>query len=74
MISHLTTGRMIELAAAVLLLGAGIYFYRRRDPTADKKDNYGAPGRGDPVRRRRDHAAPTRSAASTTARARPRPR
>ena len=39
-----STGRMIELAAAVLLLGAGIYFYRRRDPTADKNDNYGAQG------------------------------
>jgi hypothetical protein len=26
----MTTGRMIELAAAVLLLGAGIYFYRAR--------------------------------------------
>jgi hypothetical protein len=28
-IAHLTTGRMIELAVAVLLIGAGIWFYRR---------------------------------------------
>ena len=41
---HLTATRMIELAAAVALLGAGIYYYRRRDPTADKADNYGAQG------------------------------
>ena len=40
----MTTGRMIEFAAAALILGAGIYFYRRPDPTADKKDNYGAQG------------------------------
>ena len=44
MIRHMTTGRMIELVVAILLLGAGIYFYRRRDPTADKADNYGAQG------------------------------
>jgi hypothetical protein len=44
MIRHMTTGRMIELVVAVLLLGAGVYFYRRRDPTADKADNYGAQG------------------------------
>jgi hypothetical protein len=35
-----TTGRMIELAAALLLLGAGIFFYRRRDPA----DRYGSQG------------------------------
>ena len=40
----MTIGRMIELAAAVLILAAGIYFYRRRDPTADQADNYGAQG------------------------------
>jgi len=31
---------MIELAAAVVILGAGIYFYRRRD----KADSYGSQG------------------------------
>ena len=36
----MTTGRMIELAAAVVILGAGIYFYRRRD----KADSYGSQG------------------------------
>ena len=41
---NLTTGRIVELAAAVVLLGGAIYFYRRPDPTADKKDNYGAQG------------------------------
>ena len=40
MIGHMTTGRMIELAAAVLLLGGGIWFYRRRD----KADSYGPQG------------------------------
>ena len=40
MISHMTTGRMIELAIAVLLLGAGVFFYRRRD----KSDSYGPQG------------------------------
>ena len=39
MIRHMTTGRMIELVLGVLILGAGIYFYRRRDPTADKADH-----------------------------------
>ena len=40
MIGHMTTGRMIELAAAVLLLVAGVVFYRRRD----KSDSYGPQG------------------------------
>ena len=40
MIRHFTTGRMIELVAALLILGAGIWFYRRRD----KSDNYGSQG------------------------------
>jgi hypothetical protein len=31
---------MIELAAAVVILGAGVYFYRRRD----KADSYGSQG------------------------------
>ncbi len=33
-------GRMIELGAAVLILAASIYFYRRRD----KADSYGSQG------------------------------
>jgi hypothetical protein len=36
----LTSGRMIELAAAVLIFAAGVYFYRRRD----KSDSYGSQG------------------------------
>ena len=36
----MTTGRMIELAVAVLLLVAGVYFYRRRA----KGDSYGSQG------------------------------
>jgi hypothetical protein len=36
----MTLGRMIELAAAVLILGGGVYFYRRRD----KADSYGSQG------------------------------
>lgn len=36
----MTTGRMIELAAAVAILGAGLYFYVRRD----KSDSYGPQG------------------------------
>ena len=40
MIRHFTTGRMIELVAALLILGAGIWFYRRRD----KSDSYGPQG------------------------------
>jgi hypothetical protein len=37
---HLTTGRLVELVAAVLILAAGVYFYRRRD----KSDSYGSQG------------------------------
>ena len=37
-----TTGRMAELAVAILLLVAGIYFYRRRDPAADSYGSQGA--------------------------------
>jgi hypothetical protein len=37
---HLTPGRMAELAVAVVLLAAGVYFYRRRD----KADSYGSQG------------------------------
>ena len=36
----MTTARMIELAAGIALLAAGIYFYRR----ADKSDSYGPQG------------------------------
>ena len=36
----MTTGRAIELAAAVVLLVAGVYFYRRRDTS----DSYGSQG------------------------------
>jgi len=38
----MTTGRMIEFAAAALIFGAGIYFYRR--PKTDKSDTYGSQG------------------------------
>jgi hypothetical protein len=37
----LSPARMIELAAAVLILGAGIFFYRRRD-SADRQSGQGA--------------------------------
>jgi hypothetical protein len=37
---HLSTGRLIELVLALLLLGAGVFFYRRRD----KADSYGSQG------------------------------
>jgi hypothetical protein len=33
---------MIELVAAVLILGAAIYFYRRRDPASESYGNQGA--------------------------------
>lgn len=36
----MTTVRMIELAVAVLLLAAGLYFYRKRA----KSDSYGSQG------------------------------
>jgi hypothetical protein len=37
----MTTGRMIELVAAVVILGAGVYFYRSRK-SAD--EGYGSQG------------------------------
>jgi hypothetical protein len=40
MIRHMTTGRMIELVLGLLILCAGVYFYRRRD----KSDSYGSQG------------------------------
>ena len=39
-VPYLSTGRMVELAAAVLILAAGVYFYRRRDTS----DSYGSQG------------------------------
>ena len=36
----MTTPRLIELVAAVVLLVAGVYFYRKRD----KSDSYGSQG------------------------------
>jgi len=36
----MTTGRMIELAAAVVLLAVGVVLYRRRDAS----DSYGSQG------------------------------
>ena len=44
MIGHLSTGRMVELAVAVLLHVAGVYFYRRPRDKADKSDSYGSQG------------------------------
>lgn len=38
----MSNGRMIELVAAVLILGAGIFFYRRRDPAGEGYGNQGA--------------------------------
>ena len=40
----MTTGRTIELIAAVLILGAGIWLYRRPRGNADKADGYGSQG------------------------------
>ena len=40
----MTTPRLIELLAAVVLLVAGIYFYRRPRDKSDKGDNYGSQG------------------------------
>ena len=40
----MTTPRLIELLAAVVLLVAGIYFYRRPRDKADKSDSYGSQG------------------------------
>ena len=41
---HLTPGRMAELAVAVVLLAAGIYFYRRPKGADSKADSYGSQG------------------------------
>jgi len=38
----LSTGRMIELAVAVALLVAGLWFYRRRDPSDGSYGGQGA--------------------------------
>jgi hypothetical protein len=38
----MTTGRMIELAVAVVLLAAGIYFYRRKPADGNNYGNQGA--------------------------------
>jgi hypothetical protein len=35
-----TTARLLELALAVLIIGAAVFFYRRRD----KSDSYGSQG------------------------------
>lgn len=40
----MTTGRMIELAAAVVLLGAAVYFYRRKPTPDDSGSSYGSQG------------------------------
>lgn len=42
MAAAMTTGRMIELAAAVLLLLAGIIVYRRRPADGNSYGNQGA--------------------------------
>jgi hypothetical protein len=39
----MTTIRMIELAAAIIILGAGIWLYRRPRPKGDR-DGYGSQG------------------------------
>ena len=40
----MTTGRMIELAAALLLLAAGVWLYRRKPAPGDGGDSYGSQG------------------------------
>ena len=40
----MTTERMIELAAAVVILGGGIFLYRRRGATTQGSDGYGSQG------------------------------
>jgi hypothetical protein len=37
----ISNGRLVELVCAALILGAGIFFYRRRDPQGG---NYGSQG------------------------------
>ena len=45
MISHMTTGRMIELAAAVLILGLSVYLYLSQRPKGpDANQGYGSQG------------------------------
>jgi hypothetical protein len=45
MIGAMSTGRMIELAAAVLILAAGIVFYRRKPAPEDSgASSYGSQG------------------------------
>ena len=38
----LTTSRMIELAIAIALIVAGVWFYRRRDPRDGSQSGQGA--------------------------------
>ena len=38
----MTTARMIELVAAVVILGAGVFVYRRRDPQGEGYGSQGA--------------------------------
>ena len=38
----ISNGRLVELVAAVLILGAGIYFYRRPDPKDGSRSGQGA--------------------------------
>jgi hypothetical protein len=40
----MSTGRMIELAAAVALLAFGLWLYRRPKADADRSDSYGSQG------------------------------
>ena len=42
MTTAISSGHLIELVAAVLILGAGIYFYRRRDPGGEGYGSQGA--------------------------------
>ena len=39
-----SSGRMVELAVAVVLLAAGVYFYRRPKGADSKADSYGSQG------------------------------
>jgi hypothetical protein len=40
----MTTGRMIELAGAVAILGAAVWLYRRRSGAPGDGDSYGSQG------------------------------
>jgi len=42
MIGAISTGRMIELVAAVVILGAAIFFYRRKPVDGNNYGNQGA--------------------------------